>query len=118
MVHSRFYEICKEVINGTLCLYPSATVVVRYYVCEHIIGIEHQLRIPKDATIVVNSNILHRQSNLWSRSLEFDHNCWMHDPETNFKSKLPDPFAYLHFAAEPRNCIGQNFALLLEAKIM
>ena len=60
---------------------------------------------------------LHRRADLWPRPLEFDYTRWMRDPKSGLKPKLPHPFAFLPFAAGPRNCIGQNFALL-EARIM
>jgi cytochrome P450 len=109
--------ICEAVINETLRLYPPAAIFTRHCIREHTIGSKRQLRIPVGATIIINSYILHRRSDLWSRPLEFDYTRWMRDPKTNLKPKLPHPFAYLPFAAGPRSCIGQNFALM-EAKIM
>jgi len=115
--HLSALVVCEAVINETLRLYPPVTLFLRHCIREHTIGTKRQLRIPKGATIVVNSYILHRRSDLWPRPLEFDYTRWMRDPKTGLKPKLPHPFAYLPFAAGPRNCIGQNFALL-EAKIM
>jgi cytochrome P450 len=109
--------VCEAVINETLRLYPPAPFFSRHCVREHIIGTERKVLVPKGATIVIYSYSLHRRSDLWSRPLEFDYTRWMRDPKTGLKPKLPHPFAYLPFAAGPRNCIGQNFALL-EAKIM
>ncbi|CAF2312524.1 unnamed protein product [Rotaria sp. Silwood2] len=109
--------VCEAVVNETLRLYPPAPFLVRHCVREHVIGTERKIRIPKGATVIVNSYILHRRSDLWPRPLEFDYTRWMRDPKTGLKPKLSHPFAYLPFSAGPRNCIGQNFALL-EAKIM
>jgi cytochrome P450 len=109
--------ICEAVINETLRLYPPAPFFVRHCVHEHTIGTEHKLHIPVGTSIFVNSYVLHRRSDLWPRPLEFDYTRWLRDPKKGLKPKLTHPFAYLPFAAGPRNCIGQNFALL-EAKIM
>jgi cytochrome P450 len=109
--------VCEAIINETLRLYPPAPVMVRYCIHEHTIGAEHQLHIPVGADVAINSYILHRRSDLWPRPLEFDYTRWMRDPKTGLKPKLSHPFAYLPFASGPRNCIGQNFALL-EAKIL
>jgi cytochrome P450 len=109
--------VCEAIINETLRLYPSAPIFVRHCIHEHTIGTERQLNIPVGTSITVNSYILHRRSDLWSRPLEFDYTRWMRDSKTGLKPKLPHPFAYLPFAAGSRNCIGQNFALL-EAKLM
>jgi cytochrome P450/NADPH-cytochrome P450 reductase len=109
--------VCEAIINETLRLYPPAPLFLRECIHEHVIGTERQLRIPIGLTVLVNSYVLHRRSDLWPRPNEFDYTRWMRDPKTGLKPKLPHPFAYLPFAAGPRNCIGQNFALL-EAKIM
>ena len=115
--HLAELPVCEAMIYETLRLYPPAPIFVRQCIHEHTIGSERKLRIPAGATVIINSHALHRRSDLWSRSLEFDYTRWMRDPKTDLKPKLPHPFAYLPFAAGPRNCIGQNFALL-EAKIM
>jgi cytochrome P450 len=109
--------VCEAIINETLRLYPPAPFFVRHCVREHTIGTERQLRIPKGTSVVVDSYVLHRRGDLWPRPLEFDYTRWVRDPKTGLKPKLPHPFAYLPFASGPRNCIGQNFALL-EAKVM
>jgi cytochrome P450 len=109
--------VCEAIINETLRLYPPAPFFSRHCIHEHAIGTERQLRIPVGTTISINSYILHRRGDLWPRPDEFDYTRWMRDPKTGLKPKLPHPFAYLPFATGPRNCIGQNFALL-EAKIM
>jgi cytochrome P450 len=109
--------ICEAIINETLRLYPSAPIFVRNCIREHTIGTERQLRIPVGASVTVNSYTLHRRGDLWPRPLEFDYTRWMRDSKTGLKPKLAHPFAYLPFATGPRNCIGQNFALI-EAKIL
>ena len=109
--------ICEAVIKETLRLYPSAPLFVRHCIKEHYIGTKDSLCIPAEATVLINSYILHRRSDLWPRPLEFDYTRWLRDPKTGVIPKLAHPFAYLPFAAGPRNCIGQNFALL-EAKII
>ncbi|CAF2637780.1 unnamed protein product [Rotaria sp. Silwood2] len=109
--------ICEGIINETLRLYPSIPAFARCCIREHTIGSERKLHIPVGATIMINSYILQRRSDLWPRPEEFDYTRWMRDPKTGLKPKLPHPFAYLPFAMGSRNCIGQNFALL-EAKII
>ncbi|UJR23084.1 hypothetical protein I4U23_026107 [Adineta vaga] len=109
--------VCEAILNETLRLYPPAPLVSRYCIREHVIGNEHPLRIPVGTTILINNYVLQRRSDLWSKPNEFDYTRWLRDPKTGLKPKLPHAFAYLPFAAGPRNCIGQNFALL-EAKIM
>lgn len=111
--------VCEAVLQESLRLYPPAPIFLRKCIREHVIGKvgEVQLHIPAGTTIVINSHSLHRRADYWPRPLEFDYTRWIRDPITDLKPKLAHPFCYLPFAAGPRNCIGQNFALL-EAKVM
>jgi cytochrome P450 len=111
--------VCEAILQETLRLYPPAPVFTRQCIREHIIGSEgcRQLRIPIGTIISFNTYVLHRRADFWPRPLEFDYTRWMRDPVTGQKPKLAHSFCYLPFAAGPRNCIGQNFALL-EAKVI
>ncbi|CAF1591912.1 unnamed protein product [Rotaria sordida] len=111
--------VCEAILQETLRLYPPAPLFVRKCMREHIIGKEgqRQLHIPAGTTIVINTYTLHRRADYWPRPLEFDYTRWVRDPITDLKPKLSHPFCYLPFAAGPRNCIGQHFAML-EAKVM
>ncbi len=117
--HINGLVVCEGVLQETLRLYPPVPFVSRQCIREHYIGREgqRQIRIPVGAKISVNTYTLHRREEYWPRPNEFDHTRWMRDPITKLKPKLAHPFCYLPFAAGPRNCIGQNFALL-EAKVM
>ena len=117
--HLNELVVCEAILQETLRLYPPAPFVSRQCINEHYIGSEghRQLRIPQGAEVLVNTYILHRREEYWPRANEFDYTRWMRDPLTGLKPKLAHPFCYLPFAAGPRNCIGQNFALL-EGKII
>ena len=112
MAHAKILEVCREEVYRVL---PNDIKPTN----EHYISSEghRQILIPAGATVLLNSYIFHRREDYWPRRNEFDYTRWIRDPVTGLKPKLAHPFCYLPFAAGPRNCIGQNFALL-EAKVM
>ncbi|CAF1089813.1 unnamed protein product [Adineta ricciae] len=111
--------VCEAILQETLRLYPPASFLSRECIREHYIGKEgqRQIRIPVGAKVMVSVQVLHQREEYWSQPTEFDYTRWMRDPITGLKPKLSHPFCYLPFGAGPRNCIGQNFALL-ESKII
>lgn len=111
-------HICESVIYETLRLYPPIPFFVRQCVREHVISSPNkQIYVPLGATVLINTYLVHRQEKYWSQPLEFDYTRWMRDPNTGLRPKLSHSYCYLPFASGPRNCIGQNFALL-EAKVI
>ena len=111
-------NVCESVIYETLRLYPPIPFFVRQCMHEHTINsANRQLHIPVGATVLINTYLVHRQVKYWSRPLEFDYTRWLRDPVTGLKPRLAHPYCFLPFASGPRNCIGQNFALL-EAKVI
>ncbi|UJR34794.1 hypothetical protein I4U23_027575 [Adineta vaga] len=118
--HMNELQIIEAVLYETLRLYPPAPFFVRQCVKEHTIGTnsgKFQLHVPVDAMIIIHNYVLHRREDYWPNPLKFDYTRWIRDPVTGLKQKMTHPYAFLPFAAGPRNCIGQNFAIL-EAKVI
>ncbi|CAH2079734.1 unnamed protein product [Thlaspi arvense] len=97
-----------KVINESLRLYPPATLLPRMAFEDIQLG---DLTIPKGLSIWIPVLAIHHSEDLWGKDAnEFN-------PE-RFGGR---PFApgrhFIPFAAGPRNCIGQSFAMM-EAKII
>ncbi|EEF45621.1 cytokinin hydroxylase [Ricinus communis] len=96
------------VINESLRLYPPATVLPRMAFEDIKLG---DLHIPKGLSIWIPVLAIHHSEELWGKDAnEFN-------PD-RFASKTFAPGRhFIPFAAGPRNCIGQTFAMM-EAKII
>lgn len=118
--HMATLHVLEAVIHETLRLYPSAPLFARVCTKQDTLRDSNgnrEIHIPTGAMVLVNCYALHRLEKYWPRPFEFDYKRWLRDPVTGLKPKLAHPFAYLPFSSGPRNCIGQNFALL-EAKVI
>jgi len=96
-------------LKEVLRLYPpSAGLIPRIALVDHTLdGIE----IKKGALIKPSFMYIHFNPKYYSEPLRFYPERWLD------KSVLQEPFSYLPFAAGPRNCIGQHFAMI-ESKII
>jgi cytochrome P450 len=91
------------VFQEAMRLYPPGWVISRTPRQDDTIGGYH---IPAGSTVIVSQYVLHRHPDYWDRPARFD-------PERFADRGKP---AYFPFAAGPRVCIGNNFALL-EARL-
>ncbi|KAJ8761182.1 hypothetical protein K2173_001238 [Erythroxylum novogranatense] len=96
------------VINECLRLYPPATLLPRMAFEDLKLG---DLHIPKGLSIWIPVLALHHSEEFWGK----DANEFNPDRFTSRSFALGRHF--IPFAAGPRNCIGQNFAMM-EAKII
>ncbi|XP_066280201.1 cytochrome P450 4B1-like [Branchiostoma lanceolatum] len=62
--------------------------------------------LPKGAVVIISTYTLHHNSHVWENHTEYDP--LRFSPEI---SKNRHPYAFIPFAAGPRNCIGQHFAM-------
>ncbi|XP_041002352.1 cytokinin hydroxylase [Juglans microcarpa x Juglans regia] len=105
--HLSKLTVLNMVINETLRLYPPATVLPRMALEDIKLG---DLHIPKGLSIWIPVLAIHHSKELWGKDAnEFN-------PE-RFASKSFTPGRFIPFAAGPRNCVGQGFAMM-EAKII
>ncbi|KAL3527053.1 hypothetical protein ACH5RR_011709 [Cinchona calisaya] len=100
--------VLNMVINESLRLYPPASVLPRMAFEDIKLG---DLHIPKGLSIWIPVLAIHHSEEIWGE----DANEFKPD---RFASKSFAPGRhFLPFAAGPRNCVGQSFALM-EAKII
>ncbi|CAM8994540.1 unnamed protein product [Rhodiola kirilowii] len=103
--HVSKFSVLNMVINESLRLYPSATLIPRMTFKDFQLG---DLLIPKGLSIWIPVLAIHHNEELWGPDVnEFNPN--------RFSTRVGRHF--LPFGAGPRNCIGQTFALM-EAKII
>ncbi|KAL4308835.1 hypothetical protein GQ457_01G037120 [Hibiscus cannabinus] len=96
------------VINESLRLYPPATVLPRMAFENIKLG---DLVIPKGLSIWIPVLAIHHSEELWGKDVnEFNPDRFNSRPFASTRHFIP-------FAAGPRNCIGQSFAMM-EAKII
>lgn len=97
------------VVKETLRLYPSFWITVRDVVQECEIGL---YTIPAGARVCIMPWVVHHNPRYYPEPEVFRPQRWTEE----FSTALPK-LAYLPFGAGPRQCIGNNFALM-EAQIV
>ncbi|XP_073057457.1 cytokinin hydroxylase-like [Primulina eburnea] len=96
------------VINESLRLYPPASVLPRMAFEDIKLG---DLHIPKGLSIWIPMLAIHHSEEIWGKDVN-DFN-----PARFVSKSFASGRHFIPFAAGPRNCVGQSFALM-EAKII
>ena len=97
------------VLDESLRLFPPAWVIGRLSLNDDEIGGYH---IPGGSIITLSPYVTHRLPEYWENPEGFDPERW--SPE---RAEQHPRFAYFPFAGGPRQCIGNNFALM-EAQLI
>ena len=96
---------CRNVIHESLRLYPPVWLISRTAVADDVVA---GYAVPAGALVCVSPWLLHRRTDVWGDDVE--------DFVPDRFSGRDDVFApggsFLPFGAGPRQCIGQQFALL------
>jgi cytochrome P450 len=107
--HLHQLKFTKACINESMRLFPPVWLFGRRATEDNMVG---DYLIMKDTSVLISPYIVHRNADYWKNPEVFNPERW--DTE---EVKQMDKFAYFPFAAGPRMCIGNNFALL-EADII
>nr|GMC97019.1 cytokinin hydroxylase-like [Ipomoea batatas]GMD00903.1 cytokinin hydroxylase-like [Ipomoea batatas] len=106
--HLSKLTLLSAVINESLRLYPPVTLLPRMAFEDFKLG---DLHIPKGLAIWIPVLAIHHSEEIWGKDVnEFK-------PERFLSRSYSAGRFFLPFAAGPRNCIGQSYALM-EAKIV
>ncbi|KAG9444060.1 hypothetical protein H6P81_015400 [Aristolochia fimbriata] len=106
--HLSKLTLLNMIINESLRLYPPASLLPRMAFEDFKLG---DLQIPKGLSIWIPVLALHHSEELWGKDVhEFN-------PERFAGKSFAPGRHFMPFAAGPRNCVGQSFAMM-EAKII
>ncbi len=94
----------RMVIDETLRLYPPTWILSRVLVGPDKLG---DYELPAGATVALSPYVTHRHPAFWPNPESFDPERFR--PE---EAERRHKFAYVPFLAGPRQCIGNNFALM------
>ncbi len=99
----------RMVIEESMRLYPPSWIISRAPICDDDIG---GFRIPSGATVFLSQYVTHRHPKLWDAPQRFD-------PERFAPDRAADRprFAYFPFSGGPRQCLGDQFAMM-EAQLV
>ncbi|WP_137286821.1 cytochrome P450 [Halorussus salinisoli] len=99
----------ERVVQESMRLYPPVPGIVREPVEDDRVG---DYRIPAGVTVSMSQHVVHRDPRWYDDPMAFRPERWT----DGFRESLPR-LAYFPFAAGPRRCIGDRFALL-EARLV
>jgi cytochrome P450 len=99
----------KLVLQETMRLFPPVWMFPRFCERDQVVG---GYLIPAGSALLVSPFVTHRDPSLWERPEEFDPERF--SPE---RSAGRPRYAYFPFGGGPRQCIGNNFALM-EAQLI
>lgn len=109
LAHLHQLEYTKACINEGMRIYPPVWLIARKAIENTTIG---EFEIPANTNVFITPYLIHMDPKLWDNPEEFRPERWFEE-----KTKQMDKFAYFPFAAGPRMCIGNNFALM-EAELI
>ena len=99
----------EQVVTESMRLYPPVPGIVREPVEDDRVG---DYRIPAGVTVSMSQHVVHRDPRWYDDPMAFRPERWT----DGFRESLPR-LAYFPFAAGPRRCVGDRFALL-EARMV
>jgi cytochrome P450 len=98
-------EYTAQVLNESLRLCPPAAGVGRLALQDIAVD---GYRVEAGTIVAIAINALHRDPGLWERPLDFDPDRFSPENSAN-----RDRWQFIPFAAGPRSCIGEHFAMLV-----